>query len=321
MADRPEHAVDTADERLHDPGPEEFWQESFYLDFVSASGDVAGYTRIGVYPRLGVSWWTTSVVGDGRRLVSSNDHGLALPEGSTRTMREQGGIGLRGEALSVDYEATDPLRTMTVRGHAPAALVDDPADVYRARPGTPARLDLDLSWATDGTPYHYEVTTRYEIPCRVSGEIVVDGERIAIEGEGQRDHSWGVRDWWQFGWCWAAVRLDDATRVHWADIRFPGASVGLGYVQREGTVVPVASVDVTESLGEEGLPSSAAARVEPGGLRLDIEPLWFGPALLEAPDGRRGRFPRAAARFRAEDGRSGIGWIEWNQPDLATSRA
>ena len=41
----------------------------------------------------------------------------------------------------------------------------------------------------------------------------------------------------------------------------------------------------------------------------------FGPLLLTAPDGRISRFPRAAARFDAADGRSGLGWIEWNQPE------
>jgi hypothetical protein len=36
--------------------------------------------------------------------------------------------------------------------------------------------------------------------------------------------------------------------------------------------------------------------------------------ILVAPDGRTSRFPRAMARFVGADGRSGHGWIEWNQP-------
>ena len=30
-------------------------------------------------------------------------------------------------------------------------------------------------------------------------------------GWGQRDHSWGVRDWWLLGHVWFAVRLEDGT--------------------------------------------------------------------------------------------------------------
>jgi hypothetical protein len=55
--------------------------------------------------------------------------------------------------------------------------------------------------------------------------------------------------------------------------------------------------------------------VSPTGLALTIEPVAFGPLILTAPDGRTSRFPRAAARFVADDGRQGMGWIEWNQPD------
>jgi hypothetical protein len=41
-------------------------------------------------------------------------------------------------------------------------------------------------------------------------------------------------------------------------------------------------------------------------------PRGFGPLRLEAPDGRVTHFQRAMADFRTADGRSGVGWIEWN---------
>jgi hypothetical protein len=306
--------VDPADEGRHPSGDEPYWGESYYLDFVSSSGQWAGYTRIGYYPNLGACWWTTAVVGEGCPLYSSNDHGLALESGTVTGAAGTVGTASFPDGRSVLYDAVEPLQTMTVRGRAPARALDDPADAYAASPGAPTDLEFDLTWTTDGSPYHYDVTTRYEIPCTVSGEVVVGDERITVDGHGQRDHSWGVRDWWAFGWCWAAVRLDDGTRVHWADIRMPGTRVGLGYLQKSGEVRPLSSLDVEEELGGQGLPRSAAARVAPGDLRLEIEPRWFGPALFEADDGRLSRFPRAAARFHTDDGRSGIGWIEWNQP-------
>ena len=57
---------------------------------------------------------------------------------------------------------------------------------------------------------------------------------MPVAGQGQRDHSWGVRDWWAFGWCWSSVRLQDGTRVHLADIRMPGFPVSFGYMQTPG---------------------------------------------------------------------------------------
>jgi hypothetical protein len=311
VPDDPGHRVEPGDEYRHPVGPEPLWGESYYLDFVSdGTGDdaVAGYLRIGLYPNLGVTWWTTMIVSQGQPLVASVAYDLPVAPGDVASIAAPG--------FDVRAEVADPLTAMTVRGTAPASVHDDPADLYHGEPGQPTTLDLDLTWTTDGVPYHYEVTTRYEVPCLVHGEITVGGRRIAVHGQGQRDHSWGVRDWWAFGWCWAALRLDDGTRVHTADIRMPGMRVPLGYLQPpDGQVHTVESLTVTEELGPEGFPRHARAVVEPGGLDLEIEPMAFGPVLLTAPDGRISRFPRAWARFTARDGRSGTGWIEWNQPD------
>lgn len=309
MHDRSGHVVDPSDERRHLPDAELLWNESYYLDFVGDDGDVAGYVRIGLYPNLGVTWWTAMVVGAARSVVESVDHHLPVAGGT--------GLVIDAHGFDVQGEVVDPLRTMTVRGRAPARAHGRPDAVYRGEPGEPTAIAYDLAWVTDGTPYHYDLTTRYEVPCLVQGEITVGDERIAVEGHGQRDHSWGVRDWWAFGWCWAAARLDDGTRVHWADIRIPGPSIAFGYVQTsDGEVRTVEQLHVSETLGPEGLPLVAEARIEPGGLDLEIEPIAFGPVLLVAPDGRTSRFPRAAARFTAGDGRKGTGWIEWNQPDM-----
>ncbi len=282
MADRPDHNVDPTDEGRHPPGDEELWGESYYLDFTADGGEIAGYTRLGVYPNLGVTWWTTAIVGQDRPLFSSIDHYLplaAVPEATDRRV-----VVVDSNELSVEYVSRDPLRTMSVRGRAPARALESATDVYAGQAGVPTSIELDLTWRTDGVPYHYDVTSRYEIPCLVTGEIRLGDETIPIDGQGQRDHSWGVRDWWAFGWCWAAARLDDGTRVHWAHIRLPDGPVALGYVQQpDGVVDPVEGVAVQEVTGPGGLPARAAARLQPGGIRLDIQPRWFAPACSSPP--------------------------------------
>jgi hypothetical protein len=58
--------------------------------------------------------------------------------------------------------------------------------------------------------------------------------------------------------------------------------------------------------------TSARVALEPNGLTLDVEPLAFGALRLTSPDGRVTNFPRAMCRVRSQDGRSGLGWLEWN---------
>jgi hypothetical protein len=308
MTDLTRHQVHPADEHRHANGPEPLWNESYYLDFVAEDGALAGYARVGLYPNLGVTWWTAMIVGIDRPLAASVAYDLPVIPGA--------GLTLTSGEVDVRLGVDQALAEMSLHASAPAVLHGAAADVYRGEPGRPVTFGLDLVWSTEGTPYHYDLTTRYEVPCVVAGDVAVGSERIAVSGHGQRDHSWGVRDWWAFGWCWTAARLDDGTRVHAADIRIPGQPVAFGYVQGPGRSIDVVTdLEITEVPDEEGMPRRAQARIEPGGLELSIEPLAYGPLLLVAPDGRTSRFPRAAARFLARDGRVGTGWIEWNQPD------
>ncbi len=302
--------VEAADESRHRSGDEPLWNESYYMDFVAEDGSIGGYARLGFYPNLGVAWWTTAVVRPGQPSVLSLAYDLVPVAPSAL---EAGGPGCR-----VTLGVPEPLSTLTLEATAAAASFEDPTGVYRAEPGRPVDLGLELSWRTDGEPYHYGLTTRYEIPCTVEGTVALDGHEIAVGGHGQRDHSWGVRDWWAFGWCWLAVRLDDGTRVHAADIRIPGSPVAFGYLQAPAQpTAPVTSLSVVEELGADGLPTRGRVVLEPGAVDLTVEPLGFGPILLTAPDGRVSRFPRALARFSGSDGRWGLGWIEWNQPQGA----
>ena len=136
--------------------------------------------------------------------------------------------------------------------------MDDPAEVYGDLRGDRVPFGLDLEWETDGAVYPWIGTTRYEVPCTVHGEILVGDETIAFDGIGQRDHSWGVRDWWAFGWVWTAGGLDDGTRFHTTRVRIPGLDAfAPGYVQPPGgTPEQIEVCAAEEELDERRLPRS-----------------------------------------------------------------
>lgn len=312
-AERP--AVDPADEGRHEPGPEQLWGESWYFDFFAPDGSFGGWVRIGLYPNWGRCWYHALVCGPGRPTVAVADLDVPLPAAP--------GLELRDRELWADHIGSHPLERWQVDNEVYGIAVDDPAELYRGEGARGERLPmgLELEWETDGEPYHYGHTTRYEVPCRVHGQVLLGSEHVEIDGHGQRDHSWGVRDWWQFGWVWTSGRLEDGTRFHGSDIRIPDMRLGFGYRQPpEGGVVPAAwpdstdgSVRAEEELGAEGFPTSASTSI--GDLSLAMEPLAFAPVPLVGPDGQFGRFPRAMCRFTAADGRRGLGWTEWNQPE------
>jgi len=306
----PAQPASPADEARHEPSEDLLWSESWYLDFVDTEQGIGGYIRLGLYPNLGTAWYWGCVVGPGRQLVTVIDHEVALPPKRSHEVRTEG--------LWADYTVETPLDHVSVGLEAFAVGADDPADVYGDLRGDRVPLGFDLEWETDGGTYAYPGVTRYEVPCRVHGEVLVGAERIEIDGHGQRDHSWGVRDWWTYGWSWTAGRLGDGTRFHGVDVALSSdaGEVGLyatGYVQAPGGPIETAAgLGHSEQLDHEGLPTAGTWTL--GELDLQVDPVAFSPVLLTAPDGRLSRFPRAWCRFTAADGRIGEGWTEWNQP-------
>jgi hypothetical protein len=309
VTERAPHEVDPADEARHQPTDEELFNESYYMDFVTEDGTLGGYVRLGLYPNMKVAWWTTMIVGPDRPVVASVAYDLPVPADPS--------LVVSAAPHELALEVLDPLKALRVVSHTPGTVHETAGAVYRDDPGVPCDVELDLTWQTDGSPYHYELTTRYEIPCLVEGSVTIDGTRHDVRGVGQRDHSWGVRDWWAFGWCWSSVRLDDGTRVHFSDIRIPGVKVAFGYRQQAGRVETISAIDMHEDLGEDAFPERATAALSPMGLSLEIEPVAYGPLVLRSNDGRVSRFPRAMARYRVPGGAQGWGWIEWNQPQGA----
>jgi hypothetical protein len=314
-----EHVVLPDDENRHTPDAEDLWNESYYCDFVHADGSLGGWLRLGLYPNRQVAWWTTWMVWPDRPGLCSADYRAPVPPGES--LISEAAIGPDDTAgQRIEIELVRPLEAFRLAASAPARFIDPPEAVYASgeQTGPAARLDLDLTWETDGVPYHYDLTTRYEIPCLVTGTVTFGGETFTVDGQGQRDHSWGVRDWWAFGWCWCSMRLEDGTRVHLADIRMgiPDLPVFFGYIQKPGQLHPATALTVTEELGAHGFPSRARIDITAGeSLGLEVTPVAFGPVVLRNDeDGRVSRFPRAMVQCRTDDGRTGAGWIEWNQP-------
>ncbi len=295
----------TDDEGAHAATDEPLWNESWYFDFVDAQQGVGGWIRLGLYPNQQTAWINALLCGPNMPTFALNDFEVALPDDP--------GV-VRADSIDLTLAATEPLRTYTAsvsgRGHA----YDDAAALLRGEAGRPVELTMDLVWTTVGAPYQYRITPRYEIPCVVSGTVVADGRTFAMDGvPGQRDHSWGVRDWWSMDWVWSALHLDDGTHIHGVDIRIPGApQIGFGYLQEpDRPLVELQLVTAQETFGDNDLPQATALRYDDVTATIGIR--GHAPVLLTATDGRVSHFPRAWATVTTEDGRTGVGWIEWNR--------
>lgn len=294
-----------ADEQLHPPGHEQLWNESWYYDFAAPDGSVGGYVRLGLYPNWERAWYWACLVRPGQPTVLVADNAAPLPAAAS--------TDLRTDTYAASQRITSPFEAARVCLDAPAAAVlPEPGAAYGDLSGE-IPLTLDLEWTTAGGVYPYKDLPRYEVPCRVTGTVTLDGRQIGIDGHGERDHSWGERDWWQISWLWSSGRLADGTSFH-------GMQANIGFaipwpsfeVTPAGELRHLAGFCAETTFGADDFP--ARSRLLLATAPMTAEPLAFAPVALTSPDGRLSHFPRALCRFTADDGRTGYGWTEWNQP-------
>lgn len=254
------------------------------------------------------TWYTAAIARDGSDTVMVSD--FASPVISE-------GLSLDADGLHARHEVQDPLRRFKIsleafgRSHSRAGGGFDDAPVDRS-----TKVELDLTYSTNGTPYQYKIATRYELPCTVSGCITIDGEEHFLRDiVGQRDHSWGARDWWSMDWVWSAFHSSDGMALHAVDLRLPNKpSLGVGYVQSQGQVSELTTVMCEESFTDDGAVVEALMYLQTDSgeqLKLQIQPRGHAGMNLVSDEGKISRFERAWCTADLS-GRSAVGWIEFN---------
>lgn len=295
------------DEGAHTATDEALWSESWYADFADAATGLGGWVRLGLVPNQHTAWLHALLCGPDMPTIAVVDFEVPLPAEPW---------AVRTGTIDFTHAGSEPLCTYRIDLQGRGETYTDPAALLRGEPGMPVEVAWDLVWSTDGTPYQYRLATRYEIPCVVSGSVTIDGARYIVDSvPGQRDHSWGVRDWWGMDWVWSALHLDDGTHLHAVDLRIPGVPpVGVGYVQGSDlAVTELRTASVREVFDANGLPVSATLVVDPGGITATVDVRGHAPLRLVGPDGRVSQFPRVWATVSTADGRRGVGWLEWNR--------
>jgi hypothetical protein len=210
--------MDARHEFFHAPGDGEFWSESHYLDVI---GDAAApHARIGFYPNR-----------DAANVFAYLLDGTDADATVYRLREDEVDLdhvhGLTVDAPDLSFEMV-PLevgRDWQVSFGGTAARCEGAGEVV-AGEGEPVDIDVELTTRARHEPFLYsggadwpggEDEDRYEVATEVEGEARVgvgsgDAERtFDLSGPGERDHSWGRRDWTDGEWLWISGSFEDGT--------------------------------------------------------------------------------------------------------------
>ena len=187
-------------------------------------------------------------------------------------------------------------------------------------PDTDSRAHLTWDGFTGCFPYDRNATTlpkavawgHYEQTCRVTGDLVVRGERIRFDGVGQRDHSWGFRDWAGLReWHWVTGFFGTEVSFNVFHVIQPdGTTTVNGFVHADGE--DHAIVSVVRDTDETGTGAPQAYHLDidgEGGRRFSIDGLSAGQEVPVRPHAGDTVVHEVPMRLRC-DGREGFGIYE-----------
>ena len=261
--------IEERDEWLHEVGSDPAWQESFYFNWADPEHRSFTLARTGYrfHPRktdgLAIS------LRDGELELfygpADLDH-----EGDCRD--EDPSRGMRAGDLVVTM--LEPLRSwrLQIEGERGMDVVFEASTPAFDYGGHGAKLAQTMTGA------HFEQSGR------VTGWTHFGSERHEIDALGQRDKSWGVRDWERLeGWEWLAGQLGADWSFNLMQTIEDGQRLDNGFVFRDGANHPIVQARIDYEWGdrEHQMGSAEIELVEADGAthRIHAEALGSFPIL------------------------------------------
>jgi len=248
--------VTEKEEFSHLPGDHPEWNESHVFTFYDPSSRIGFYSRIGYKPNKGEGSGLSFIyLPDGRILLYQHIIPLErnkdeLEVGELTFLRakpmKEWKITFNGRMtiLSSRIEGRKPEEVRNVRLNVNFRAINLPFDYRECATKEVERIAKMVA------SEHYEQAGIFE------GILEVEGvsPRMRITGLGERDHTWGIRDWAAPKyWIWLTAQFSENLALNITKLVMDAGEVAAGYIFRNGKNVPIREAYVESEFEEDGL--------------------------------------------------------------------
>jgi hypothetical protein len=233
---------------LHQPGQDKEWNESFYFNFYDREQDICAFMRIGLKPNM-----------NERSMFCF----LMMPDGSLVGIKDQEGMGegslfvrsLRFEKVEAEKKWKLSFNGSMARMHGSSK---EPVAVLFALEFDTLNNTFDYRECVSGENERISqkvASEHLEQYGRATGTLMVGGETFEVNGLGERDHSWGVRDWnAPKMWIWLTAEFDEQVAFNLTKLFIEEAEVSAGFVHEGGRNIPLIKATVNATVDADGRP-------------------------------------------------------------------
>jgi len=284
-----------ADEYVHLPTKRPDWRESYYFNFVDIERGVSGFSTIGLLPNLSKREFVFALFYGGKREVYFKESEGRIPKDLFESLSDG----------RLSYELVTPLKEWRIRFAG-------------------EEISADLKWIAR-FPAHFfgggsktSWSNHFEQSGEVSGTMKLPGgARIDFSGLGQRDKSWGPRDWHIEAWFALHAQFDTLSIGLRRDLVGGKVQVSGGISSADGHA-PISKVDLeTVFAYSPRMPIGAITKVHGVDGRVYsivsslISQNSFARFSRPYPGGTTELFEEMAIHDCKELGQRGTGIVEW----------
>lgn len=234
---------------LHEVGEQKDWNESFYFNFYDRGNDLCGFMRIGLVPN---------------KKEKSVFCFLMMPDGTlvgTKDSEEMADNELKAKGLSFEKLEADKVWALSYEGEL--AMMDK----GEMKP-VQAKFALKFENITEPFDYRKCVTAEKEKLAQavasehieqvgyVTGTVHVGDKEYTVKAMGERDHSWGSRDWTApHFWLWVTCQFNEGFSFNITKVVMDKGEIDAGFLFQDGQMIPLNKVDIAIEHHADGSPS------------------------------------------------------------------
>ncbi|MDO8055605.1 MAG: hypothetical protein Q6361_01985 [Candidatus Hermodarchaeota archaeon] len=285
-----------ADDFWHEASNHRDWRESWYFNWVDLDSSICGFSTVALLPNLPKREFVIAVFIDGLPKLYltepmepiPKDFDVAMSDGTLRYHLHQ-----PLEEWTIDFQGQQFQAEIQWQQRFPA---------YDFGPGS------GITWGR-----HFEQSGK------VTGTVTLaGGQTHHFRGLGQRDKSWGVRDWHIDGWFHMMAQFDDFM-IGFRQDRVKGKEYVSGCICTDQRQIPITQVQVETEFEEDAIRKPVRGRyciTDSEGTQYTLTselmgPLTFGRYTRQFSDGFTELFEQMVIYKYHEKAQTGAGLAEY----------
>ena len=241
---------------LHEFGHDPEWNESFYFNFYDKTRDICAFMRLGLKPNMNEKTAFVFLMMPGNSILAWKDReSLRDTELAVKDLRFQ----------KVHTEKKWHLEfSGTMEKHKENATSSEQVSFGVDYESLNEVFDYRDCIGGTGEKISERIAVQHlEQFGRARGTLRVGVDQYALDGLGERDHSWGVRDWnAPKMWMWLTCQFSKESALNVTKLVMDEGEVDAGFIHMAGKNVPLTKVEIETSWDTRREPKSLEMKLE-----------------------------------------------------------